>query len=83
MAVFVQISFGASEARECHGFSVREIRFVFFQRGGHVVSSIFVLEGITLPKPSLSSLVSMSLPSQSYLFIYSTFTEYITYKYDK
>ena len=83
MAVFVQISFGASEARECHGFSVREIKFVSFPRGGHVVSSIFVLEGITLPKPSLSSLVSMSLPSQSYLFIYSTFTEYITYKYDK
>ena len=48
-----------------------------------MVSSIFVLEGITLPKPSLSSLVSMSLPSWSYLFIYSTFTEYITYKYDK
>ena len=83
MAVFVQISFGASEARECHGFSVREIRLVFFPRGGHMVSSIFVLEGITLPKPSLLSLVSTSLPSWSYLFIYSTFTEYITYKYDK
>ena len=48
-----------------------------------MVSSIFVLEGITLPKPSLLSLVSTSLPSRSYLFIYSTFTEYITYKYDK
>ena len=35
-----------------------------------MVSSIFVLEGITLPKPSLLSLVSTSLPSRSYLFIY-------------
>ena len=45
-AVFLQISFGASEARECHGFSAREIGFVFFPKDGYTISSIFVLEEI-------------------------------------
>ena len=65
-AVFLQISFGASEARECYGFSAREIGFVFFQRTAtRYLPFSYLRKSFTLPKASLSSSVNTSLPSRS------------------
>ena len=64
--VFLQISFGASEARQGHRLSVRELGFVVFQgRATQYLPFSYSRESFSLSSSVSTSLSSRSVPDFS------------------